>query len=344
MLRDLDRPIAWHEAEEEAGSWDDDASSRVAWIRRHLPALAAVPLPGCGATVERFRTLAQLTGLDGSLGRLAEGHLDALAIVHELAPKTKTDRASVLGVWAAHPAALRARRTRGGWHLEGTKPWCSGAGLVDQALVTAVDESGAARLLLVDVGACRFADDWQPLGMRATESSTATLDIEVGDDREVGPPGGYVDRPGFWHGGIGVAACWHGLASRIAGDLVAGARTGEDPYLRAATGRAVGQLAAGRALLAAAARRIDADPGDEPGSRHLAGIARVELERSSRAVLDASVTARGAGALCFDVVHARAVADLLVYLRQLHPERDAAAIGLGDRADGSDPEVDWWQA
>jgi hypothetical protein len=39
------------------------------------------PLPGAGRTVERLQALTALGTLDGSLARLAEGHLDALALV-----------------------------------------------------------------------------------------------------------------------------------------------------------------------------------------------------------------------------------------------------------------------
>ena len=62
----------------------------------------------------------------------------------------------------------------------------------------------------------RFADDWHPIGMRASDSRTACVDVEVSGDTQIGPPDAYVGRPGFGHGGVGVAACWHGLAQRIA--------------------------------------------------------------------------------------------------------------------------------
>ncbi|WP_220377963.1 hypothetical protein [Streptomyces inhibens] len=39
----------------------------------------------------------------------------------------------------------------------------------------------------------------------------------------VGDIESYVRRPGFQHGGIGVAACWLGGARAVAGALVAGA-------------------------------------------------------------------------------------------------------------------------
>lgn len=340
MLDDLGRSGAAGVAESIRAFADDDPASRIDWIRAHMDKLALVPVPGAGATSGRWQALAEITAIDGSLGRLAEGHLDALAIRRELANASTSDSAAVWAVWAAHPAKVRAARTSSGWRLSGTKPWCSGAALIDKALVTAVDGDGAARLFELDVETLSFADDWQPLGMRATASCTAELEVEIEADRELGPPQGYVRRPGFSHGGIGVAACWHGLASRVAHDLTEAAGDSDDPYLRTAAGLARTELVKSRALLAAAGRWIDENPLDENGGRHLAGLVRVAVEASSRRIVEGSVTAQGAGALCFDPEHARAVADLTVYLRQLHPGRDAAAIDL--RPPDGVAELDWW--
>ena len=196
---------------------DDEPSSRLAWLGAHLTTLERVPSPGAGLTVQRWRALAELGSIDGSLARLAEGHLDALAIGEELG--AASDSGGLRGVWAARPDQLRATPDGRGWRLSGPKPWCSGAGGIDRALVTATDPDGQVRLFDVDVTTLRFVDDWHPIGMRASDSRTACIDTFVDRDAQVGRPGSYVGRPGFWHGGVGVAACWHGIAQRIGHDL-----------------------------------------------------------------------------------------------------------------------------
>jgi alkylation response protein AidB-like acyl-CoA dehydrogenase len=314
---------------------DDDPASRIGWLRLHLGALARIPMPGGGLTVQRLRVLAGLGAADGSLARLAEGHLDALAILDELGAPGTGDR--LLGVWAARPELLAARPTEHGWRLIGSKPWCSGAVALDRALLTATDPDGAVRLFDIDVAAVHFADDWQPIGMRASDSRTACVDVEVPGDAQVGPPGAYVGRPGFGHGGVGVAACWHGLAQRIAGDFLDDATHRENPYSRAAAGRALASMAASSALLAAAGRQIDERPGDEAAARRRAATVRVGVELSARAVLDASISPQGESALCFDVDHGRAVTDLTVYLGQLHFGTDAAGVEVH-------PADDWWSS
>ena len=278
----------------------DDPASRLDWIRRRLHALGRTPCPGSGLTVQRFVTLAEIARIDGALVRLAEGHLDALAIKDELGVPSVPSDEGVWAVWAARPELLAAEPNGSGWRLCGVKPWCSGAAGVDRALVTATDPSGRVRLFDVDVDEMTFDDDWRPMGMRASASHTGHVDLRVPGTAQLGPVGGYVERAGFWHGGIGVAACWNGLAQRLAADLRIQAGRGDDPYVQAASGRAAGSVAAATALLAAAGRQIDDEPEDVPAARRRAQLVRVAVAGLAQTVLDESVTAQGAGALCFD--------------------------------------------
>jgi hypothetical protein len=56
----------------------------LAWLRAGQAELAAVPMPGRGHTLERWRWLWSVARQSPALARLAEGHLDALAILAEL--------------------------------------------------------------------------------------------------------------------------------------------------------------------------------------------------------------------------------------------------------------------
>ena len=311
---------------------DEDPRARVEWLRDHLDALERLPLPGSGRTVERLSGLAALGALDGSLARLGEGHLDALAILQELDAAT-TD-ATLRGVWAARPELLRARSVNGRWHLVGTKPWCSGAAALDRALVTATAQDGDVLLFDVEVASLRFEDDWHPIGMRASDSRTACVDGMV--DEPIGPPGCYTARPGFWHGGIGVAACWHGLARRIAADLGTWATERDDQVSGLVAGRAAAVLAGSASMLGGAGRLIDERPRDISTARGWAATVRTAVEHAARQILDASTAFQGASALCFAPDHARAVADLAVYLGQFHATSDPAQVPLGD--------LEWWTA
>jgi hypothetical protein len=87
-------------------------------------------------------------------------------------------------------------------------------------------------------------------------------------------------------------------------------------------------LQAARAALRQAADEIDADPGDLKGAGPSRALrVRAMVESAATDVLGRVGRALGAGPLCHDEAHARAVADLTVYLRQHHAERDLAALG-----------------
>ena len=106
----------------------DPVERTARWARAALDAgLLDLPLPGRGATADRFAALADLGGTDLDLARLAEAHVDAVAIRADLWSDGPAD--GLWGVWAANPPAdpLLARRSDDGWRLDGTKPWCSGA-------------------------------------------------------------------------------------------------------------------------------------------------------------------------------------------------------------------------
>jgi hypothetical protein len=146
--------------------------------------------------------------------------------------------------------------------------------------------------------------------------------------QEVGGPGAYVRRPGFAHGGIGVAACWYGGAVAASRVLREAAALRAEPHTDAHLGAVDVQLYAAGVLLAQAAAEIDLDPSDERGGARLRAMrVRAFVESACAAVLDHVGRATGAGPLCHDARHARNAADLAVYIRQHHAERDLAGLG-----------------
>ena len=291
-------------------------------------ALTELPLPGSGSTWARFHALASFGQEDLVLARLVEGHTDALAILAELEGPAPPP-ASIWGVWAAEPPthAVQATLTGTGWRLNGTKAYCSGAFTCTHALVTARAEDGR-RLFAVEVaGAQPVPGSWPAVGMAGSDSLTMVLTDLPGTP--VGPPGAYLSRPGFWHGACGVAAVWYGGAVGI-GRAVLRAGPRLDAHGRAHLGAIDAGLAGMRAMLRQAAEEIDQDPADAAGQGAIrAGRVRAVVEEGATAVLAHAGRALGAGPLCHDAAHARRVADLTVFLRQSHAERDLAALADG---------------
>lgn len=304
---------------------------RVTHVAAALAALVSggsldLPLPGSGETLRRWRALVALGADDLCVARLAEAHLDALAILAEMGGPHPPP-GSRWGVWAARPpgAPVTARPVQGGFLLEGTKPWCSGARACTHALVTA-DAPDGYRLLAVDLASARpLPGTWAAVGM----SGSDTLDVDLTGvlGSPVGGPGAYLDRPGFWHGAIAVAACWHGGAVGAGRTLLAaaGRRREPGPYLLAHLGAVDAALSAVDVALREAADAVDADPLADQQRR--AARVRAQCERAATEVLDRVGRATGAGPLCQDAEHARRAADLPVYLRQSHAEADLAGLG-----------------
>ncbi len=285
------------------------------------------PLPGAGQTRERWRHLTEAARIDLVGARMLEAHADATAILRELAPSLAPEAGHLWGVWAAEPPApiVVARETADGIVLTGRKLWCSGAHLCTHALVTAHD--GERRTLyavaLSADGVQPVPDSWHAVGM--AKSDSGAVDFVDVPATPVGSPGEYLTRPGFWHGGIGVAACWHGGALALAQTLRDRAR--EDPYRLAHLGAVDAALFAAECVLDSAAEDLDRDPLDRRAAQIRARRVRAIIESAATEVLDRVGRALGAGPLCDDAAHAQLVADLTVYLRQSHAERDLADLG-----------------
>jgi hypothetical protein len=97
-------------------------------------------------------------------------------------------------------------------------------------------------------------------------------------------------------------------------------------------------LAGAAAVLRATALQIDAHPGDDMQSAAMR--ARLAVEAAATIVMEHAGRALGAAPLCRNERFARAMADLPVFLRQSHAERDLAALGersLAQRGDDGDP-------
>lgn len=286
-----------------------------------------LPLPGSGRTLRRWRTLGELTEIDIAAGRLAEAHVDAIAILAELGGVTP--RAGMLwGVWAAEPpdAVLTARACGDVVRLDGVKAWCSGAGLCDAALVTAQLDDHRRALFAVETdqpGVHASASTWCATGMSDTDTRSVEFDGALGVP--VGAPGAYLERAGFWHGAIGVSACWLGAARSVAAPLY---RRAADEHALAHLGAVDAALAAAKAAFVVAAAEIDDDPQDRAGEAQLrARRVRAVVETAVDEAVNRTGRALGPAPLTQDADHAQRVADLTVYVRQSHAERDLAALG-----------------
>lgn len=317
-----------------AATWDEMGGDLTGRVAREWP------LPGSGRTLVRWSLLAGLAVDDLVVARLVEAHADAIAIMAEIeGGRAPVPAGGRWGVWAAEGpgSGLTATALGDGWRLDGVKPWCSGATLLTHALVTAAPvrsgtdvepalAAGERRLFAVDLddpGLRTGPDEWASTGMRRCDTRSVEFDGVRG--RAVGAAGEYLRRPGFWIGGIGVAACWYGGAVAVAEPLRRRVARGGDPHAAAHLGGVDVALGASRDALRAAAVAVDAEPGADHG--RLARRVRATVAGAAAEVMTRVGRALGPAPLASDRRHASQVADLEVYIRQEHAERDLAALG-----------------
>ena len=284
-----------------------------------------LPWPGGGATATRWAVLAEVAARNLTVARVLEAHTDALAIRHEFDPSVPADDRT-WGVFAAEAPDARLDAVDG--RLNGTKPWCSLAGRLDAALVTAHVDGGRAlfEVDLHDPGVKVEPDDaWVARGLRTVTS--APVHFSAVPATQVGDVGWYLRRDGFAWGGLGVAACWLGGAVGLARTLHARSR-GRDGELAAAHAGAVDvALHAGESALVRAAHDVDAGRAHGAAGALLALRVRSVVADSVERVLSRVAHALGPAPLAFDPEHAARVADLELYVRQHHAERDLASLG-----------------
>lgn len=304
--------------------------------------LANPPLPAQGSSLERWKILAEVARVDLSLVKLYEGHTDAIAIVHELLQLAIPGH-STWGVWCAESPDAQVISTdanclqqnelmQAGFNqpvtLHGTKAWCSGASQLSHALVSTANQHGERQLVAVALHHNHVTMDdssWVAVGMRHTGTSDVQFDGSIG--YKVGGINDYINRPGFWHGGAGIAACWFGAASRLAEIAIEHCR--KSPAINLHTAAHLGAIdvamSGAAAVLRDTAAYLDEHPDDD--AQAICMRIRLVVESAVERVLEHAGKALGAAAFCKNEVFARMHADLTVFIRQSHAEKDLEALG-----------------
>lgn len=316
-------------------------------LRRAIASRSAL-LPGFGdpsdpgALLQLLRLLYATGRTDLPLGRLFEGHVDAVQIVQRYGSPRQRERTAAivagggaLGVWNADLAGepLRLADDR----LTGGKSFASGAGLLSHALVT-IDAAGGRQLLLLDLARTTPALDrsfWQVIGMQRSETHVVRwADAPVRDDDRIGAPGDYVREPWFSGGALRFAAVQAGgiaaLLDHVTAHLAAAGRS-DDPHQK-------GRLAALYALAEAAAGAIRTAAAGwfaAPAARlPLVAAARAAVYAAGGQAIELAEQAVGLSSMFVGHPIAAVITDLSVYLRQPAPDAQRMQVGAAV-ADGT---------
>ncbi len=276
-----------------------------------------LPRPGMGGTAHRHRAIFNAGVEDLSLAKLIEAHWDAVAILQEAGQQPHAGAA--YAVWASEvpgrPLELKGRA------LHGAKEFCSGAALVDYALVTA-----GSSLVEVALGPNRDRirtdeSGWQTEAFRMTRTAALLFD-DCPVTREIGTDDWYTQREGFWSGACGPAAAWAGGAAGLVQHALRTRR--DDPHTRAHLAAMDAAVWAMQALLEQAGQQLD-----EPENVDAMPVAmrlRHTTEQLCTEVLRRFARALGPAPLVRYADVARRYAELDLFLRQWHGERDLEAL------------------
>lgn len=265
-----------------------------------------------------------------SLGRLYEGHVNAVRLVLEYGDErhlgmllAEVNEARISGVWNAEkPPGVTFDRDSN--VLAGSKVYCSGAGFIHRPLVTAATTDGMLMLLPDASAALVDVSEWKPTGMRASLTGTVNFDSVICESSSiVGSANDYYRSPLFSTGAWRVLAVQLGALDK----LVSLFREGlfqrdryKDQLQRARFGQAFAKLETARLWTSRAASIAEnqALPYGERDS--FVNLARGAFERSALDIVELVQRSLGLGTMIHPNPIERISRDLLTYLRQPFPD------------------------
>lgn len=288
------------------------------------------------ARLDLLRMLYEVGRRDLPLGRLFEGHGDALQIISRYGSVEQASAAqraahggAAFGVWNADLQGDALQWTQG--RLNGAKAFASGAGLLRHVLVS-VDAEGGRQLLLLDLEEVPPMIDrtwWCVTGMQRSETHIARWrDQAVSPGAVIGRPGDYVREPWFSGGALRFAAVQAGgvaaLVGHVRDHLVKHDRAG-DPHQSARLAALYGVACSAADAVATAARRWS----DEDVATTLAYVAaaRVAVYEAGERALTLAQAAIGLQGMFIEHPIAAVLTDLAVYLRQPGPDAQTMCVG-----------------
>ena len=321
------------------------------------------PLPtslgGLGLGIEQgthlvlLRLLALIAGADLVLGRLYEGHANALMLISAYGTGAQLQAAAedahagrLFGVWnTGSPELLRLEEVSAGrYTLHGNKTFASGAAFVQRPIVTAQLGDRGWQMVLPRMESPEVAGNivldrsfWQPLGMEGSESFAIDFSGATLEERDlIGVPGDYYRDPLFRGGAVRFAAAQAGAILRLHSlfaEWLKNANREDDPYQIARLGEIA--LTAQAATLWIERAAAIAEKSLWPETSKLdteqmvngANMIRLSIERLATDAMQLVTAGIGAHGLLQVNRFERILRNLNMYLRQPSPDRILADVG-----------------
>jgi alkylation response protein AidB-like acyl-CoA dehydrogenase len=304
-------------------------SAMVALERAGLTSWNAMPGEQRPRAADELDLVRRIARADGSVGRIFDGHLNAVERLAVQGPAELRERELEAfargerrgGVWGGNPVPGEGEPATviGGRVLRGVKTFCSGAGGVDRALVIARNEQGgppvSVWINLLDEQSIEIDETWfRGHGLRASVSHRVVFhDAPV--VAQLGGPGAISVQPWFARDALRTAASWAGMADAAVDAALSelAVRPGRGSVEALAAGRILTAHRTLQAWLTLAAEAMDAGSAELPAiSLH----GRAAIYQACRTLLDEAARACGSRPFAKAQALDRARRDLDLFLLQ----------------------------
>lgn len=319
-----------------------------------------------GNTDALLQLLKQVGAADLAVGRIYEGHINALYLIHLFAGASQQERwftdaqehKTLFGVWntQAEGGVRIHDKGNGRYLLEGAKTFCSGAGFIQRPLITGALQGSRQegwQMCIVPVERVdpivQDTSFWQPMGMKSSISYRMDFTgIEIGEEDLLGTPDNYYRQPSFSGGAIRFAAVQLGAAEALLDDTIRYLRElGRitDPFQKARVAEMTWLVASGNQWLDSAGTKTDGwlrDGAKETEIVAYANMTRTAIEEICLRVLQLAERSVGARGLMRPRPFERIHRDLTFYLRQ--PAPDASLTAVADHVFNQNrPAHEFWR-
>ncbi|MFD2287055.1 acyl-CoA dehydrogenase [Pedobacter petrophilus] len=294
-------------------------------------------------TPELLRLLKAVGKANLSVGRIFEGHVNTLYLIHLYAEeeqrqkwyKEVEERGYLFGVWNTQAAdGISFLADGSDFIIKGSKTFCSGAAIVNRALISGdIDRNGEKgwQLLIInmeDLPQGRIdRKSWKPLGMKASGSYKVDFSgYRITEKDLLARPGTYLTQPYFNAGAIRFAAVHLGGAEAIAEHTLSylkELRRTEDPFQQMRIYNIMSELTTGQLWLNRTGKYYDKWVAAESQDQALiafSNMTRTVIEEICLKIMDESNRCVGARGLMEPFALERLHRDLTFYLRQPAPD------------------------
>ncbi len=286
-----------------------------------------------------------------STGRIYEGHINALYLIHLFGTEYQKDfyfneviaNQKLSGVWnSQNNYGIKIHdKGDGNYLLEGSKIFCSGAGWIDFPIITgdllSENKKGWQMCIIpIEKASLIKADSsfWNPMGMKGSVSYKMDFTgIELSEDDLLGPPDIYYTQPYFSGGAIRFTAVQLGGAEAIfiaAKQFLKNAKRTGDNFQKARIAEIACLIETGNLWIASAGRKTDEFTGNAEFADRLvtyANMTRSIIEEICLKCMKLAERSVGSAGFLKPNQIERLHRDLTTYLRQPAPDEALTDIG-----------------